>query len=111
MFHPYLDKIMMEGAKIRSWGQLNQTIYREGTMNFTLKDWIALAVSSVFTFAVFGNISSKAGYPRWHGLIMAIPFVSVIALLFFAYSTWPIESKLLRLELAGPTQASSWDKT
>jgi hypothetical protein len=29
-------------------------------MNFTLKDWIELALSSVFAFVVFGSISSKA---------------------------------------------------
>ncbi len=76
-------------------------------MNFTTKDWIALAVSSVFAFAVFGNISSKAGYPRWHGLVMAIPLVNIVALLFFAYSTWPIESKLLQLELGSSEQPVS----
>jgi hypothetical protein len=74
-------------------------------MNFTLKDWIALAFSSVFAFVVFGNISSKAGYPRWHGLVMAIPLVNLVALLFFAYSTWPIETKLLQIELGGSKQA------
>jgi hypothetical protein len=76
-------------------------------MSFTAKDWVELAVSSVFAFAVFGNISSKAGYPRWHGLVMAIPLVNLVALLFFAYSTWPIESKLLRLELRGSEQPIS----
>jgi len=74
---------------------------RERSMNFTLKDWIEVALSSVFALVVFGNISSKAGYPRWHGLVMAIPVVNVVAILFFAYSTWPIESKLLDLELGG----------
>ncbi len=68
-------------------------------MNFTAKDWIGLAVSSILAFAVFGNISRKAGYPRWHGLVMAIPLVNIVALPFFAYFTWPIESNLLRLEL------------
>ncbi|MGA8271817.1 MAG: hypothetical protein WB919_09695 [Candidatus Sulfotelmatobacter sp.] len=70
-------------------------------MNFTLRDWLALAVSSVFAFVVFGNISSKAGYPRWHGLLMAVPFLNLIVLIFFAYSKWPIEDKLLTLELRG----------
>jgi len=68
-------------------------------MYWTLKDWVGLAVSSVFAFVVFGSISSKAGYPRWHGLIMAIPFLNLVALMVFAYSTWPIEEKLLKIEL------------
>jgi hypothetical protein len=49
-------------------------------MNFTLKDWIELALSSVFAFVVFGSISSKAGYPRWHGLVMAVPLVNLVGL-------------------------------
>ena len=67
-------------------------------MNFTLQDWVALAISSVFSFVVFGTISSKAGYPRWHGLIMAVPILNLVALVTFAYSSWPIEAKLLELE-------------
>jgi len=68
-------------------------------MTFTAKDWIALVVSSLFAYLVFGNISSKAGYPRWHGLLMAVPFVNVVAIIAFAFSTWPIETKLLQSEL------------
>ena len=71
-------------------------------MKFTAGDWIALVVSSLFAYLVFGNISSKAGYPRWHGLLMAIPFVNVIAIVSFAYSTWPIETKLLESGLRDP---------
>ena len=71
-------------------------------MTFTVKDWIALVVSSLFAYFVFGNISSKAGYPRWHGLLMAVPFLNVITLIAFAYSTWPIETKLLESELRDP---------
>lgn len=48
---------------------------------FTVKDWIGLAVSSLFAYAVFGKISSRAGYPRWHGLLMAVPIVNLIALI------------------------------
>jgi hypothetical protein len=77
---------------------------RGGRVNFTFKDWIALVISSVLAYAIFGNISSKAGYPRWHGLLMAIPFVNVAVLVMFAYSTWPIESELLQLKLGGSRQ-------
>jgi hypothetical protein len=68
-------------------------------MSFTIKDWIALAVSSLFAYVVFGNISSKAGYPRWHAFAMLIPFVNVVAIVVFAFSTWPIEAKVLELGL------------
>ena len=71
-------------------------------MMITAKDWIGLVVSSLFSYIVFGKISSRAGYPRWHGLVMAVPFVNLIALITFAYSTWPIETKLLECELRDP---------
>jgi hypothetical protein len=69
-------------------------------MTFTTKDWIALVVSSLFAYLVFGNISSKAGYPRWHGLLMAVPLLNLIALVSFAYTTWPIETRLLQSQLS-----------
>jgi hypothetical protein len=68
-------------------------------MAFTAKDWIALAISSLFAYVVFGSISSKAGYPRWHGFVMLIPILNVVAIVIFAFSAWPIESKVLELEL------------
>lgn len=71
-------------------------------MTITAKDWIALVLSSFFAYVVFGNISSKAGYPRWHGLLMAVPVVNLITLITFAYSTWPLETRLLESELRAP---------
>ena len=71
-------------------------------MMITSKDWIGLVLSSLFAYVVFGTISSKAGYPRWHGLLMAVPVVNLITLITFAYSTWPLETKLLESELRDP---------
>jgi hypothetical protein len=71
-------------------------------MTTTAKDWIALVISSLFAYVVFGAISSKAGYPRWHGLLMAVPVVNLITLITFAYSTWPLETRLLESELRDP---------
>ncbi len=80
-------------------------------MHLAMTDWIWIAVSSVFAFLVFGNISSKAGYPRWHGLLMAIPLLNLVALMFFAFSTWPLEEKVLKLEFAVSGQEGSVDHT
>ena len=71
-------------------------------MVFTARGWISLVISSLFAYFIFGKISSKAGYPRWHGLIMLVPILNVIAILIFAYSEWPIETKMLELELRDP---------
>ena len=68
-------------------------------MAFTAKDWIALVVSSLFVYVVFGNISSTAGHPRWHGFVMLIPILNVAAMVIFAFSAWHIETKVLELEL------------
>ena len=76
-------------------------------MNFSFKDWVALAVSIVFAIAVFGNIASKAGYSRWYGMLMAIPFLNVIVLIWFAYTTWPIESERLQLQF-GDSKPAIW---
>lgn len=72
-------------------------------MVFTVRGWVSLVISSLFAYLVFGKISSKAGYPRWHGLIMLVPVLNVIAILIFAYSEWPIETKVLDLELRNPS--------
>lgn len=71
-------------------------------MSFTLRNWLALIISSLLAYAVFGNISSKAGDPRWHGLVMAIPLLNLVALVVFAHSEWPIEAKLLESQLREP---------
>lgn len=68
-------------------------------MAFTIKDWVGLVVSSLFTYIVFGNISSKAGYPRWHSFVMLVPIFNVVAIAIFAFSAWPIETKVLELRL------------
>jgi len=74
---------------------------REQKMAFTMKWWIELVISSLFAYIVFGNISSKAGYPRWHGFVMLIPILNIVAIVIFAFSSWPIETKVLDLELRG----------
>jgi len=68
-------------------------------MNSTIKELAALIISIVTAFFVFGNISSKAGYPRWYGVLMVIPFLNIVVLLWFAYSARPIEEDLLKLQL------------
>lgn len=80
--------------------QPNDILQKRGIpMAFTLKDWAALVVSSLFAYLVFGNISSKASYPRWHAFVMLIPIFNVVAIVIFAFSAWPIETKVLDLEL------------
>lgn len=68
-------------------------------MVFTARWWIGLVLSCLFCYIIFGNISTKAGYPRWHSLAMLVPIANIAAILFFAFSEWPIESKLLELQL------------
>ena len=47
------------------------------------------------------KIFAKAGHPGALGLIMLIPGVSVFVLLWFAFSTWPIERSQVVKELPG----------
>jgi hypothetical protein len=78
---------------------LNQKTIIGWLIVFTAKDWIALVLSSLFAYIVFGNISSKAGYSRWHGLVMLVPIANVVTIVIFAFSVWPIENKVLELQL------------
>ena len=71
-------------------------------MAFTATDWIALVLSSLFAYVVFCNISSKAGYPRWHGLAMLVPVFNVVEIVIFTCSASPIENKVLELQLRDP---------
>jgi uncharacterized membrane protein YhdT len=64
---------------------------------------IGALTSIALAFFVFGNISEKAGYPRWYGLLTAVPFLNVILTILFAYSTWPIEQQILESRFAQAT--------
>jgi hypothetical protein len=68
-------------------------------MAFSLNNGIGLLASSLFAYIIFGNISWKAGYPRWHGLVTLIPILNVVAIVSFAFSSRSIETKVLELEL------------
>ncbi len=65
---------------------------------FTTKELIVTICWSLFAYIVFGNIVSKAGYPRWRSLIYLVPLLNIVALIAFAFSHWPIEDKVLELE-------------
>lgn len=62
----------------------------------TFKIVLGMIASLLFAVFVFGAIASKAGYPKWYGLAMAVPFINIVAIFFFAFSTWPIEDELLQ---------------
>jgi hypothetical protein len=42
---------------------------------------------------------------------MVIPFLNIVLLVWFAYAAWPIETKLLQLELGGSKQPIWRDDT
>ena len=47
----------------------------------------------VFGYFIFGQIFSKAGYPRWLGLTMVIPLLNLVVLIWFAFADWPATRK------------------
>jgi uncharacterized membrane protein YhaH (DUF805 family) len=62
-------------------------------------------VSLFFTLAIllvllwpYVKIIQKAGYSGWHVLWMFVPVVNFVMLFVFAFSRWPIEDKVERLE-------------
>lgn len=64
----------------------------------TTKDWVEIVLWSLFAYFIIGNIISKAGYPRWRAFVMLVPILNIVALVAFAFSEWPIEDKVLKLE-------------
>ena len=52
-----------------------------------------------FALAVFWNycvwrILSKAGYPGWAFVLLWVPFVNLLAYLYFAFAKWPVQKEL-----------------
>ena len=41
----------------------------------------------------FWKIFNRVCYPGWASLIMLVPLLNIVALLFVAFSKWPIENK------------------
>ena len=58
---------------------------------------VFLVMLGVFTWP-YVRIVQKAGYSGWNILWMFVPVVGFIMLFVFAFSRWPIEEKVERLE-------------
>jgi hypothetical protein len=58
---------------------------------------ISLAILLVLMWP-YVKIVQKAGYSGWHVLWMFVPIVNFVMLFVFAFSRWPIEEKVERLE-------------
>lgn len=59
--------------------------------------FISLAILLVLMWP-YVKIVQKAGYSGWHVLWMFLPIVNLVMLFVFAFSRWPIEEKVDRLE-------------
>jgi hypothetical protein len=58
-----------------------------------LPELLVVVIIFIFFLPVLAwwKIFSKAGHPGAFGLMMLIPGVNLVVLLWFAFSTWPIE--------------------
>jgi uncharacterized membrane protein len=59
--------------------------------------FISLAILLVLMWP-YVKIVKKAGYSGWQVLWMFVPIVNLVMLFVFAFSRWPIEEKVERLE-------------
>jgi hypothetical protein len=59
--------------------------------------FISLAILLVLMWP-YVKIVQKAGYSGWHVLWMFLPIINLVMLFVFAFSRWPIEEKVERLE-------------
>ncbi|RJQ50819.1 MAG: hypothetical protein C4521_13595 [Actinobacteria bacterium] len=51
-------------------------------------------VGTAILVVVFWQLYKKAGYEGGLGLMMLVPFVNVAAMLFLAFSEWPVLKEL-----------------
>ena len=69
--------------------------------------WLVLAVIGLAFFVLiiycYYRIAERAGYNPWISLLALIPGASLILVLIFAFSEWPIQRELaaLRAQLGG----------
>ncbi|HEY5177853.1 MAG TPA: hypothetical protein VII95_20050 [Terriglobales bacterium] len=80
-------------------------------MKFTFENLVEAVIGIAFAVIVFGNIFSKAGYSRWYGVAMAIPPLNIVVIIWFAFSTWPIERKLLGMQFGDSPGAIRRDES
>lgn len=59
---------------------------------------LGMVVGIAFSVIVFGNIFRKAGFSRWYSLATAFPILNIVAIVWLAFTDWPIEGKVLQLE-------------
>ena len=65
---------------------------------------IGLAILALLVFA-FWQMFEKAGHPGALGLLMLVPLVNLGAVLYLAFSEWPVLTELQRLrEKVGPAE-------
>ena len=70
---------------------------------------VALA-ALVISIACWASIFSKAGYSGWLAALMLVPFVGIFLLVWFAFTTWPIERRLWA-QGARRSGAAEWERS
>jgi hypothetical protein len=54
-----------------------------------MRELVIVVIALVVIIWPWARIVSKAGYSPWLALVFLVPFVNLIALWIFAYSSWP----------------------
>jgi hypothetical protein len=57
-------------------------------MPFGMPELVVVSVMLVAAM-ILGRIFAKAGYSRWLGLTMLVPFLNMIVICWFAFADWP----------------------
>lgn len=60
--------------------------------------FFVMAFFLVLTIVIYWRIFSKAGWSGAMGLLMLIPVANLVALLYLAFATWPIQRELEALK-------------
>jgi uncharacterized membrane protein len=59
---------------------------------------VLAALFAAISVIGWSRIYYRIGWPAWYGLLMIVPFVSVVFVLMVAFSKWPIERRMESME-------------
>ena len=55
---------------------------------------IVIVIAIIFGIIIYWRIATKAGYAGALSLLMFVPLVSLVIIILFAFTEWPIEREL-----------------
>jgi len=72
---------------------------------------LTLLLIVLIPLLIFGPIAKKAGFSKWWGFVMIVPFLNIIMVWVFAFTKWPIEEEIKPSEISQGNSDSIAEET